>query len=95
MGEMSSTRTENYNELIIEYGWIVLFPPAFPAAALIAIFSNLIQYKTERDAILKFNKRGEPMSCMDIGKWNEYLEAISVAGTINCVGLVIFTSKQL
>ena len=42
MGEMSSTRTENYNELIIEYGWIVLFPPAFPAAALIAIFSNLI-----------------------------------------------------
>ena len=42
MGEMSSTRTESYNELIIEYGWIVLFPPAFPAAALVAIFSNWI-----------------------------------------------------
>lgn len=51
MGDMSSTRTEGYNELIIEYGWIVLFPPAFPAAALIALLSNSIQWKTEKDAI--------------------------------------------
>lgn len=51
---MADSRTENFNELIIEYGWIVLFPPAFPAAALIALLSNLIQYKTEKDAIKMF-----------------------------------------
>lgn len=60
MGEMEATKTENYNELFIEYGWMVLFPPAFPAAGLVAIVSNLLQYKTEREAILKFAQRCVP-----------------------------------
>ena len=89
---MESTRTESYNELIIEFGWLVLFPPAFPAAAAIAILSNSIQYKTEKDAILKFAKRCEPRSTLDIGKWLGYFEFISTMGIINSACLIIFTS---
>ena len=95
MGEMPESRTENYNELIIEYGWIVLFPPACPVAALIAIASNLIQYKTEKDAIKMFLKRGKPLSCMNIGKWLDYFELISTFGIVNSALLVIFTSEKL
>ena len=51
MGDMEATKTEDYNELFIEYGWMVLFPPAFPAAALIAILSNYLQYKKEYEGI--------------------------------------------
>ena len=51
MGDMSSVRTENYTELFIEYGWMVLFPPAFPAAGLVAILTNYLQFKTEREAM--------------------------------------------
>ena len=76
MGEMEATKTENYNELFIEYGWMVLFPPAFPAAALIAILSNYLQYKTERESILKFARRCEPRSAIDIGSWINYFELI-------------------
>lgn len=92
---MDSTRTEGFNELIIEFGWICLFPFAFPAAALVAILSNAIQYKTEKDAILKFAKRCEPRSAVDIGKWIDYFETISTLGIINGAGLVIFTSQKL
>ena len=95
MGEMSATRTESYNELIIEYGWIVLFPPAFPAAGLIALLSNWIQFKTEHDAIEKFNKRCEPRAALDIGKWLDYFEFLSTVGIINHAGLVIWTSDKL
>ena len=95
MGEMPDSRTESYNELIIEYGWIVLFPPAFPVAALFALLSNLIQYKTEKDAIKMFIKRGQPKSIMDIGKWLEYFELISTFGIVNSALLIIFTSKKL
>ena len=42
MDEMSSTRTEAFNEMIIEFGWITLFPPIFPMAALIFMISNAI-----------------------------------------------------
>jgi len=69
MGEMESIKTENYNELFIEYGWMVLFPPAFPAAGLVAILTNYLQYKTERESILKFSKRCVPKSAIDIGSW--------------------------
>ena len=95
MGAMPATRTESYNELIIEYGWIVLFPPAFPVAGLIALLSNWIQFKTERDAIEKFNRRCEPRAALDIGKWLDYFEFLSTIGIINHAGLVIWTSDQL
>ena len=95
MGEMPDNRVEGYNELIIEYGWIVLFAPACPAAALIAIFSNMIQYRTEKNAIGKFSRRCEPKSTLDIGKWLDYFELMSTIGIVNSVGLVIFTSKRL
>ena len=95
MGEMSATRIEGYNELFIEYGWLVLFPPVFPAAALIAILSNAIQYKTEKNGILKYNKRCEPRAAIDIGNWLYYFEMISVMGIINGACLIIFTSQKL
>ena len=95
MGEMTSTRVESFNELIIEYGWIVMFAPAFPIAGLIALISNSLQYKTERDGIRMFNMRCEPRSALDIGIWLEYFELISTVGIINAVGLIIFTSNKL
>lgn len=95
MGDMPESRTENYNELIIEFGWIVLFPPACPVAALIAILSNMIQYKTEKDAIKMFLKRGKPLGAMDVGKWLDYFELISTFGIVNSCLLIIFTSKKL
>lgn len=95
MGENPESRTENYNEIIVEFGWIVLFPPACPVAALIAILSNMIQYKTEKDATRMFMKRGIPQGCMDIGKWLEYFELITTFGVVNSALLVIFTSEKL
>ena len=94
MAENPESRTENYNEIIVEFGWIVLFPPACPVAALIAIVSNMIQYKTEKDATRMFMKRGIPQGCMDIGKWLEYFELITTFGVVNSALLVIFTSDM-
>ena len=95
MGDMDATKTENYNEIFIEYGWMVLFPPAFPAAGLVAILSNYLQYKTERESILKFAKRAVPMSAFDIGNWLYYFEGIQVLGIANGACLIIFTSEKL
>ena len=92
---MSSSKTESYNEIFIEYGWMVLFPPAFPAAGLVAILSNYLQYRTEREAMLKYAKRCIPMSAIDIGAWLNYFELIQVIGITNGACLIIFTSQKL
>ena len=95
MRDMPNTRMEGYNEMVLEFGWINLFAPVFPAAALLAIFSNILQLKSEKDSIGRFTKRGTPIGALDIGGWLEYFQFLSVIGTINSVGLIIFTSQQL
>jgi len=93
MGEMPKNRIKQYNNIIIEFGWIVLFAPAFPLASFVAILSNTVTIKTIKDRILSFNRRGIPKSAIDIGSWLDFLEVISTLGIVNSVGLVIFTSK--
>ena len=95
MRDMPTSRIEGYTEMFLEFGWINLFAPVFPAAALLAIFSNILQLNSEKDSIGRFTKRGIPTGALDIGGWLEYFEFIAVIGTINSVGLVIFTSEKL
>ncbi len=95
MRDMPENRIEGYNEMFLEFGWINLFAPVFPAAAMLAIFSNLLQINSEKDSIGRFTKRGRPKGALDIGGWLEYFEFIAVVGTVNSVGLVIFTSEKL
>lgn len=81
--------------MVLEFGWINLFAPVFPAAGLLAVFSNLLQLNSEKDSIGRFTKRGNPMGALDIGDWLDLFEFLAVLGTINSVGLIIFTSEKL
>lgn len=95
MRDMPTSRVSNYNDILLEFGWINLFAPVFPAAALIAVFTNLIKVRQEKDVIGKFNKRGTPLGAVDIGGMLDFFEFFSVIGTINSVGIIIFTSTRL
>jgi hypothetical protein len=95
MRDMPTTRVAGYNDLLSEFGWINLFAPVFPAAAFIAVLTNLVKLATEKDIIAKFNKRGTPMGAVDIGGMLDFFEFLAVVGTINSVGIVLFTSVHL
>jgi hypothetical protein len=95
MRDMPTTFMEGYNEMVLEFGWINLFSPVFPAAAVVAIISNLLQIQSERDSIARFTKRGPPTGALDIGGWLDFFQFLSIIGTVNSVGLIIFTSEHL
>lgn len=38
---------DKYNESVLQFGYIVLFAPAFPIAPLIAILANVIQIRAD------------------------------------------------
>ena len=92
---MPTTFMEGYNEMVLEFGWINLFSPVFPASAVVAIISNLLQIQSERDSIARFTKRGTPTGALDIGGWLDFFQFLSIIGTVNSVGLIIFTSEHL
>lgn len=95
MRDKTESNTASYNDILLEFGWINLFAPVFPASALVGVFTNLLKVNQERDIIGKFNKRGRPKAAIDIGGMLEYFEFFAVIGTINSVGIVIFTSTHL
>ena len=42
----------DYSELAIQFGYVTLFAPAFPLAPIIALFSNIIENRTDAWKIL-------------------------------------------
>jgi len=95
MADLPSNRIEDYCKIVVEFGWITFFGPCFPAAPLLAIISNTVNFRTEIDNIKSFSKRGEPVGVVNIGRWLELIEYIAVFSIVNSLGLVIFTSKKL
>jgi len=92
MRDMPTSKVYSYSEMLIEFGWVNLFAPVFPATALVSVLTNLVKVGAEKDSIGKFNKRGVPMGAADIGLMLDFFEFVAIIGTVNSVGIVIFTS---
>ena len=95
MAPMPANRIDDYCKIVVEFGWITFFGPCFPAAPLLGIVSNMVNFRTEIDNIKSFCRRGEPKGVIDVGRWLELIEYIAVFSIVNSLGLVIFTSKKL
>lgn len=81
-----------YEELIKQFGYIVLFSSVFPLAAFMSYVSNSIQVKSQIQN-LKYQRRFKAEVSNGIGNWLNCLENLCQLGIIvNCAG-VFFTSK--
>ena len=95
MGNMAPMMVGQYNELIMQLGWILFFSMTFPAGALFCIFAGMIRMSIELTGMSEYKKKNEPMPQKDIGIYMDLLELVSNLGIICCVYIVIFTSKVL
>jgi len=84
-----------YNELVLQYGFVTLFAPAFPAAALIAMINNVVEIKADGYKLCKFHRRPEYSAAQDIGSWQYIIEVISVLSIITNCAIIAFTSHAL
>ena len=94
MQSMPPMNVGAYNEIIIQFGWLTLFAPAFPAGPLFSFISNMVQVKTEMDSMSMFLRRNNPKGCVDIGLWMDYFELMSFVSIVVSTAIVIFTSKE-
>jgi len=83
-----------YNEMIIQFGYITLFVAAFPLAPLLALANNLLEVRTDSLKLCKIYRRPAPLRAEDIGTWYGILEIMSVICVMtNCL-IISFTSNQ-
>lgn len=84
-----------YMKLMIQIGYIVLFAPVFPLAALICLLANVCRLRADAYLLL-FNTQRPPFRCtQNIGSLRTALRTLSALAVATHVGLLVFTSTQV
>uniref|UniRef100_A0A183TYK2 Anoctamin n=1 Tax=Toxocara canis TaxID=6265 RepID=A0A183TYK2_TOXCA len=76
---------DDYLEMFIQFGYVLLFSPAFPLAALCALANNLIEIRVDAFKLCNTVQRPFGRRVRDIGAWQKAMEIMGIAGVIvNC-----------
>jgi len=82
-----------YAEMVIQFGYIVLFAPAFPLAPFFSMITNLIEIRINLNNMAYNNKRNIAMGSSGIGSWGSIIEFLTLVSIATNCGIIYFTSS--
>ena len=83
-----------YNELLMQLGWILFFSLTFPAGPMFTIFAGLIRMSIELTGMSEYKRKNMPAPQKDIGLWMDLLEFVSNLGIVVCIYIIMFNKMQ-
>ena len=84
-----------YQEMVVQFGYVTLFAAAFPLTAALALINNMIEIRTDAYKLLKGSQRPAYKRAADIGTWMVILDIIATCSILTNCALVGFTSHGL
>ncbi|NXO45314.1 ANO8 protein, partial [Locustella ochotensis] len=76
---------QDYQEMFIQFGYVVLFSSAFPLAAACALVNNIIEIRSDAFKLCTGLQRPFGQRVRSIGQWQKVMEAMGVlAIMVNC-----------
>ena len=92
--------------IVIEFGYCILFGVAFPGGIILATFNNIIILQLERYRLLNEIKRPIPVGANNIGDryifiyeflgiWEHVIQLLTFLAVPSNVGIVTITLKQM
>lgn len=87
------TPLDDYMELIIDYGYVVMFSASFPIIPLIAFMVNVIEVRVDAYKLCHLMRRPYPAPANSIGEWEGIVRTISVIGALTNTSIIIFTAN--
>ncbi|XP_053321734.1 anoctamin-8 isoform X2 [Spea bombifrons] len=76
---------QDYQEMFVQFGYVVLFSSAFPLAALCALINNIIEIRSDAFKLCSGYQRPFGRRVDGIGQWQNVMEAMGVIAIIvNC-----------
>lgn len=85
---------EDYGEVVVQFGFIVLFGLTYPPATLVCLLNNLIEVRSDLFKTLFLMKRVPSDQAADIGIWTDMLRLIRSFAIWTNAGLLAFTSNR-
>merc|ERR1711871_1673339 len=90
---ITTTLLTEYAQLVIQFGYVILFVATFPLAPLMAFVSNYVAIRIGCWRLCQIYRRPEPRSAEDIGTWCDMLEIMSLLSVMYNLGLILFTGE--
>ncbi|XP_029110877.1 anoctamin-8 [Scleropages formosus] len=76
---------QDYQEMFIQFGYVVLFSSAFPLAAMCALINNIIEIRSDAFKLCTGLQRPFGQRVQSIGQWQTVMEAMGlIAIIVNC-----------
>lgn len=84
----------DYDELIIQFGFVVLFVVVFPAAPILAMLNNIIEFRLDATKLMTFTRRPHPKGTYGMGTWFGIMTLLSWVMVVSNTALIVFSSVQ-
>lgn len=84
-------RLSDYTTLFVLFGYLVMFSPALPVAAVFVAVSTAWESRGDLMKLYNMYRRVQPHCAEDIGAWQGAFEVITVVGVVSNSGLIVFT----
>uniref|UniRef100_A0A8C2KQW0 Anoctamin n=1 Tax=Cyprinus carpio TaxID=7962 RepID=A0A8C2KQW0_CYPCA len=76
---------QDYQEMFVQFGYVVLFSSAFPLAAMCALINNIIEIRSDAFKLCASLQRRFGLRVGSIGQWQTVMEAMGlIAIVVNC-----------
>eukprot|EP01134_Creolimax_fragrantissima_P008178 CFRG8178T1 len=86
---------DDYIELVVQFGYIVLFAGAFPMASFFGLIGNFIEVRSDLSKHLHVTRREPSLYANNIGPWLPVLKIISDFSVLTNAVIFGYTSTQI
>ena len=86
------TPLDDYMEVVIGYGYIVLFGAAFPFVTVIALVLSVLELKVDAWKLCNVTIRPFPSRSRSIGVWTKITQTMAIVGAGTNAAIIIFTT---
>ncbi|EQC41790.1 hypothetical protein SDRG_00653 [Saprolegnia diclina VS20] len=81
----------DYNEMVIQYGFVTLFVVAMPITPAMALFNNVLEAHVDAYKLCKGHRRPYPHRVASIGSWYYFLCLMNYMAVVTNIGIILFT----
>jgi len=85
----------DYDEILVQFGYVTLFVVAMPLAPLFALLANLLEFLVDGTKIMKLTRRPYPLGAYDIGAWFTMLTVLAYMGIVINIALLTLTESPV
>uniref|UniRef100_A0A061RBB9 Ano8 protein n=1 Tax=Tetraselmis sp. GSL018 TaxID=582737 RepID=A0A061RBB9_9CHLO len=86
---------DDYLEMVIQFGYIVMFAAAFPAASAISVLYNLIELKSDTYKLCFLYRRPQPRPARGIGVWERLMAVQMWLAVFTNLAIFSFSLEQM